>query len=183
MKISLRSDKIIYSFIVLLSGVLLMNNNSYPQDKHNHNKHQMGDSTLEHRQHMIHSESHMVMPFDMNKVTHYFIKNEYGGIITIKVKDEKDTAQIELIRSHLKKEQKLFSKADFRDPKTLHGEEMSGLEVLSGSEGKFDVKYNEIPKGASVTFSSKDSTVVNALHKWFDAQLKDHGSDAKNLGD
>jgi len=71
-----------------------------------------------------------------------------------------NSSQITLIRSHLQKEQKLFSKADFRDPKKPHVREMPGHEVLAGSEAKYDVKYNELPKGVSFTFASEDSTVI-----------------------
>jgi len=33
------------------------------------------------RQMMIHKHSSMVMPFDMNKVTHYFVKTNDGGVL------------------------------------------------------------------------------------------------------
>ncbi len=174
------AHKIKHILIVFAFSCLLANNYSYPQDKNNHINHHMNDSTLMHRQHMIHTESHMVMPFDMNKVTHYFIKNDAGGVLMIKTKNKKDTAQAALVQSHLKKECKLFSKADFRDPKTLHGMNMPGLKVLSGSKGEFDVKFKKLSDGAKLTFASKDSVIVNAIHVWFDAQLRDHGSDAKS---
>ncbi len=180
MKIFLIAHKIKYILLLFAFSCLLINNNSYPQDKNSHNNRHMSDSTLMHRQHMIHTESPMVMPFDMNKVTHYFIKNSAGGVLMIKTKDKKDTAQAALVQSHLKKECKLFSNADFKDPKTLHGMNMPGLKVLSGSKGKFDVKYKKLSDGAKLTFASKDSVIVDAIHIWFDAQLKDHGSDAKS---
>ncbi len=129
---------------------------------------------------MIHSNSHLVMPFDMNKVTHYFIKNDTGGVLMVRAKDPKDTTQISLIRDHLKKEKNLFSEGDFTDPETLHGADMPGLKILSESEGKFNVNYNTLPDGAKLIFASKDPTVINAIHTWFDAQLKDLGSDAKS---
>ncbi len=150
------------------------------QEKEHKQNHEMNDSTLIHRQHMIHSESHMVMPFDMNKVTHYFIKNDSGGVLMVKVKEVNDTMQTELIRKHLKHEKDLFTDADFKDPKTLHGTNMPGLKKLTESAGKYSVNYSEVPAGAKLIFSSKDPEVVNALHEWFDAQLKDHGSDARS---
>ena len=162
------------AFLILFSSL-----NLQAQEEH-HKHHNMNDSSLTERQHMIHSKSPMVMPFDMDKTTHYFIKNENGGILSIKVKDEEDTSQIDSIRSHLMKEQRLFLEADFRDPQLLHGADMPGLKVLSESPGKFDVDYSEIPRGAKLVFTSKDSTVINAVHKWFDAQLRDHGKDAES---
>jgi len=129
---------------------------------------------------MIHSRSKMVMPFNMNKVTHYFIKTDEGGILMIKAKNSRDKEQISLIRSHLKKEHNLFSKADFKDPKTLHGMNMPGLKTLTKSKGKYKVEYKELKDGAQLTFISKDTTVIKAFHTWFNAQLKDHGKDAKS---
>lgn len=157
-----------------------LSGNVLARDNHHHPCLQMKDSTLMKRQEMIHSRSHMVMPFDMNKVTHYFIKTNNGGILRIKAKDPTDTLQISLIRKHLHKEGILFSKADFKDPKTLHGMHMPGLKTLSGAKGKFTVDYKQLPDGAKLTFASKDAAVIDALHVWFDAQLRDHGSDAKS---
>ena len=167
------------SIFLFLFPVILL----FAQDRGDHKHHTMKDSTLMHRQNMIHSRSPMVMPFDMSKVTHYFIKTENGGVLEIKSKDVNDKTQISLIRKHLEKERVLFSNADFRDPKTLHGKNMPGLKILSESGKKYKVGYKELPAGASLTFVSKDSTVVNAIHKWFDAQLKDHGKDAKSHED
>ncbi len=176
----LKVSKIKYSSFLLALISLFTFCNSYSQDKTDSSNHNMNDSTMVHRQHMIHSESHIVMPFDMNKVTHYFVKNDLGGILMIKTKDIKDTAQARLVRSHLKKEYSLFSNGDFSDPKTLHGMNMPGLKVLSQSKDKFKVDYKELPGGAQLTFISKNPEVINAIHRWFDAQLKDHGNDAKS---
>lgn len=179
MKYFISRKRIRLLFLILISFVLFASADAYPQDNH----HQMNDSTLMHRQHMIHSDSPEVMPFDMNKVTHYFIKTDSGGILMIRTKDSRDTAQARLILSHLEKEYKLFSNADFRDPETLHGVDMPGLRVLSGSKGKYKVEFKKLSDGAQLTFSTKDSEVKNAIHTWFDAQLKDHGSDAKSTLD
>ena len=180
MKIISITKGIKYILIVFAFSCLLHNNNSYPQNKNRHNYHSLNDSTLMHRQHMIHMESPTVMPFNMDKVTHYFIKNDQGGVLMIKTKDMNDTTQAKLIQKHLKKEYKLFSQADFRDPKSLHGKNMPGLKILSESKGKFIVEYKELAYGAQLTFSSKESEVIDAIHKWFEAQLKDHGTDAKS---
>lgn len=119
------------------------------------------------------------MPFDMNKVTHYFLKTGDGGILMIRVKDPADTLQVSLIREHLRKEQKMFAEGDFNDPKTLHGMNMPGVKTLSESNDKLDVDYKSLSRGAKLTFASNDSTVIRAVHTWFDAQLKDHGKDAR----
>ena len=170
--------KTVFAIVFLMSPFL--SGNLLARDIHHHPCLMRKDSTLMQRQEMIHSRSHMVMPFDMNKVTHYFIKTNNGGVLRIKAKDPADTLQISLIRQHLHKEGILFSKADFKDPKTLHGMHMPGLKTLSGAKGKFTVNYQQLPDGAKLTFASKDAAVIDALHVWFDAQLRDHGSDAKS---
>jgi hypothetical protein len=172
--------KLDYYLIILVLSFLFADNNLYPQDNTTYEYNQLTDSTLIHRQHMIHDESPLVMPFDMNKVIHYFIKNDSGGVLTIKVKKKMDSAQAPLIQSHLKKECTLFSNADFRDPKALHGMNMPGLKILTESKGKYNVKYKKLSDGAQLIFTSKDSVIINAIHLWFDAQLRDHGTDAKS---
>ncbi|MEJ2048799.1 MAG: hypothetical protein P8Y60_02955 [Calditrichota bacterium] len=180
MRDSIVNGKMKYALVVFGIVSFFIQQNIYAQ-ANNYEKHsRMNDSTMMKRQEMIHSNSHLVMPFDMNKVTHYFVKTSNGGVLMIKAKDAKDSSQISLIRSHLKKEQALFSNVDFRDPKTLHGMNMPGLKVLSESKDKFSVRYEDLADGARLTFASKDATVVKAIHMWFDAQLRDHGSDAKS---
>lgn len=172
-----KSSIIIFIFSFILASLFI--NNSFAQQDTIKHHHQMSDSIMI-RQHMIHKRSSLVMPFNMDKVAHSFEKTNYGGIIKIKAKDLTDTAQIAMIRSHLKKEYELFSNADFRDPKILHGMNMPGIDVLEKSNGKFKVEYEDLIPGARITFTSSDSSVIDAIHKWFDAQLRDHGSDAKN---
>jgi hypothetical protein len=172
-----------YIWFTLLTGIFFtvsISQNIRAQQKMGNDSMQMKDSTLMMRREMIHSRSSMVMPFNMNKVTHFFIKTKNGGILMIKSKNAQDTLQIGLIRDHLKKEHKLFSNADFKDPKTLHGANMPGLKVLTNSKNKFKVNYKKLSDGAELTFTSTYPAVIKALHIWFDAQLKDHGKDARS---
>lgn len=178
MKNCFKSIKLLLPLLSL--SLPLLFNTAAAQPNKNHVWKQSKDSTLILRQKMIHSRSPLVMPFKMDKVTHYFIKTDNGGILMIKAKNIKDTVQISLIRSHLKKEYSLFSKADFRDPEKLHGTDMPGLKVLTNSKGLYKVVYKELSDGAELTFTSNHKKVIKALHRWFDAQLQDHGSDAKS---
>jgi hypothetical protein len=169
--------KLLFSILIILNSVISVN---LIAQAGNQSKDLPNDSSMTHRMEMIHSNSHSVMPFDMNKVTHYFIKKDSGGVLMIRAKDPNDSTQISMIRDHLNQEKNLFSEASFKDPEALHGENMPGLKTLSESKGKFNVDYNVLPDGAKLTFASKDSAVINAIHRWFDAQLKDHGSDARS---
>ena len=60
----------------------------------------------------------------------------------------------------------------------IHGEDMAGLHALVvGYEG-VKVEYREVERGAEITYVSDDPVLVEAIHEWFEAQLRDHGRHA-----
>jgi hypothetical protein len=95
-------------------------------------------------------------------------------------KEANDGENIALIREHLAKEAPLFAKGNFADPAYLHGDEMASLAALqaAGQAGKLNVRYEELPSGAQLVYTSDDAEVVVALHLWFQAQVSDHGEHA-----
>ena len=118
------------------------------------------------------------MPFDLNRTTHTFAKTAGGGVESVTIKSPGDRAQLPLIRKHLRKEQRLFSSGDFRDPMATHGMRMPGLDTLRTHATDINITYRPLREGAQLRYATPDQTVRNALHNWFDAQLTDHGSDA-----
>ena len=130
------------------------------------------------RQAHIHHMGHHVMPFDLNRTTHVFQMTQTGGILRVVVKDPKDTKQIELVRQHLQHEAARFQKGDFFDPATLHGQNMPGIRELAADPSHFRVRYTSLATGAQLTFSSRDMRLITAIHRWFGAQLSEHGADA-----
>ena len=44
--------------------------------------------------------------------------------------------------------------------------------------GQIDIAYKDVKGGAKLTYKTSDIALVAALHKWFDAQISDHGKDA-----
>ncbi|BBA35079.1 cytochrome c family protein [Methylocaldum marinum] len=120
-----------------------------------------------------------VMPFDLKQTQHIFTKTETGGVQQVVVRDPADAGQIELIRQHLTKISQDFARGDFSDPARIHGEDMPGLaELRSAPSGKFGVEYRELPNGAEIAYSSEDPALIAAVHRWFDAQITEHGHDA-----
>lgn len=119
-----------------------------------------------------------VMPFDLEQTTHVFQKLDDGGLQKVVVKDPSNKKQIALIQSHLKKESENFRRGDFSDPAKIHGEDMPGLAQLKAGAAKIDIRYTALLDGAQIRYTTKDSTLVAALHQWFDAQLSDHGRHA-----
>jgi hypothetical protein len=134
-----------------------------------------GDDT---RQEHIHHMGGHVMPFQLGKTQHIFEMTEAGGVMQVMARDPKDADQIRMIQHHLEHEAGLFQKGDFSDPARLHGKQMPGLSDLAAAGSRLQVQYIPTPDGAKVSFTSNDIHVITAVHRWFGAQLSDHGADA-----
>jgi len=127
---------------------------------------------------MVHHMGSQVMPFDLSKTQHIFQMTESGGIQQVIVRDSNDAEQIALIRHHLQHEAMRFSAGDFSDPAALHGADMPGVKELTEGAAQIKVEYSGLPNGAQLVFSTQDLHLITAIHRWFGAQLSDHGADA-----
>jgi hypothetical protein len=127
------------------------------------------------RQEEVAKRGARVMPFSLERTLHIFTKTNSGGIQQVVAKDQSDTPQIRLIREHLSKISKEFAQGDFSAPASIHGSDMPGLAELEKSHpGQLRIEYKELPKGAQIEYSSDNPGLINAIHRWFDAQLADH---------
>jgi hypothetical protein len=131
------------------------------------------------KQERVHHMSHQVMPFDMSKTIHVFRMTESGGVQKVLARDPKETDQIMLIRQHLSHEAEKFKRGDYADPTKLHGAQMPGLAELRANPLEVKVSYSELPAGAQITFETTNLSMLTAIHRWFGAQLSEHGADAK----
>ncbi len=119
-----------------------------------------------------------VMPFDLEKTQHVFDKTEHGGIQQGIAKDAADSEQIGLIRRHLSKLAEGFRQGDFSRQRDIHGDDMPGLADLAADYTHVRFDYRELPNGAEIEFSSEDTALVDAIHRYFNAQLSDHARHA-----
>jgi len=120
-----------------------------------------------------------VMPFSLDATTHIFTKTADGGIQRVVAKNVADADQTKFVRAHMLEIKRQFLKGDFSGPSHIHGDDMSGLDALrSAKPGQIAIAYRNVAGGAELTYRTSDPQMVVALHKWFDAQLSDHGSDA-----
>ena len=118
------------------------------------------------------------MPFDLAKTTHIFRMTDSGGVERVIVKDATEKDQVLLIQQHLRHEAEAFQRGDYSDPASLHGANMPGLKDLQAGAARIKVSYSALPTGAEITFETKDIRLLTAIHKWFGAQLSEHGADA-----
>lgn len=130
-------------------------------------------------QERVHQRSHHVMPFEISKTVHVFKMTEAGGFQRVLARDPSDGEQITLIRQHLKHEADRFRNGDYSAPAKLHGGDMPGLAELQASSSLVEVSYSELPAGAQLSFKTHDLRLLTAIHRWFGAQLSEHGADAK----
>ncbi|HEY4718895.1 MAG TPA: hypothetical protein VIH14_07770 [Anaerolineales bacterium] len=130
------------------------------------------------QQAMVHDMGSQVMPFDLSLTTHIFEMTESGGIQQVIADDPNNSAQIGLIQQHIRHEAMRFSQGDFSDPTSLHGDDMPGVQDLAAGAAQITVEYTALPNGAQITFTTQDLPLITAIHRWFGAQLSDHGSDA-----
>jgi hypothetical protein len=136
-------------------------------------------SPMTERQEDVAHRGARVMPFDLRQTTHIFNKTATGGEMRVEAKRADDAAQIELIREHLTEIAEEFREGRYTKPARIHGEDMPGIRELSAAApGQIRVEMHEHPLGGRIDFRSDDPLLVAALHRWFDAQWADHGSDA-----
>ena len=129
------------------------------------------------KQMQVEERGRSVMPFDINRTMHHFKKTATGGEQEVLATDG-DAQQISLIRKHLRSEAVRFQHGDFSDPSSIHGTDMPGVRALAAGARRIDIRYGELPGGARITYVTDDPTLVTAIHRWFDAQVRQHGRHA-----
>ncbi|MEV2215044.1 aspartate carbamoyltransferase [Streptomyces sp. NPDC050997] len=138
-----------------------------------------GDDGQTGRQEAVAERGRTVMPFDLEQTTHHFTPTETGGVQDVVADQPDDAKQVNLIRTHLQQEAKAFGQGDFGDLAQIHGDTMPGLAELEGGHKRIEVHYRERPDGATLTYTTDEPALVDALHDWFEAQLSDHGDHAE----
>jgi hypothetical protein len=131
------------------------------------------------KQEHVHRMSHSVMPFEMSKTIHIFKMTEAGGVMRVLSRDPHDAKQVILIRRHLEQETQRFAHGDYADPARLHGADMPGLAELQANPSAVEVSYRALSDGAQISFETNDLRMLTAIHRWFGAQLSEHGADAR----
>jgi hypothetical protein len=120
-----------------------------------------------------------VMPFSLEATQHVFTKTRDGGTQRVVARRTADSAQVKLVRAHLREIQTQFRERNFSAPEHIHGHEMPGLSELKAARpGEIAIRYRDVRAGGELTYRTANPALVAALHSWFDAQVSDHGHDA-----
>jgi hypothetical protein len=128
----------------------------------------------------VHGHGREVMSFDLAKTVHIFKMTKDGGTQKVIVRDKSSGSdQIQKIQSHLSMEATEFQKGNFADPIHLHGSTMPGLSEMRSGAQHMTITYKALPNGAEIQFRANDIESITAIHRWFGAQLSEHGADAR----
>ncbi len=151
-----------------------MMGNAHPEQQQGMMRDEMTDRQME-----VAEAGRDVMPFDLDVTTHIFEKTQQGGVQQVVADDPDDAATIEQIRTHLSEQAERFAQGNFRGPQIVHGAAMPGLHELMMGADQIDIAYRELPSGAQILYTTGEADLIAAIHRWFDAQVVDHGSHAK----
>jgi hypothetical protein len=126
----------------------------------------------------VRSRGAQIMPFHLAATVHVFEKTDTGGVQRVKARDGHGD-EVPMIRAHLRSIADSFATRDFSRPAQVHGETMPGLaELRQAKKDELSVSFRELDNGAEVTYVAATPEIRDAVHRWFDAQLTDHGHDA-----
>lgn len=120
-----------------------------------------------------------VMPFDLDATTHRFEPIDDGLVQTVVADDPNDGQQVSLVREHLAAEAERFANGDYSDPASIHGEDMPGLAELEAGASAIAIELEDVTDGARITYTTDDPALIDALHRWAQAQVTDHGEHAE----
>jgi hypothetical protein len=130
------------------------------------------------RQQEVREKGAGVMPFSLDQTLHTFDKTDTGGVQRVRA-SKAGADQVTMIRSHLHSIAQSFSERDFSAPAHIHGADMPGMaEMKAARPDELAVSYFELADGAELDYVSHSPAIIAAVHRWFDAQLADHGPDA-----
>ena len=115
-----------------------------------------------------------VMGFDQDKTTHHFYLYPNGGAIDVSVKDDKDTANRDAIRSHLPHIAMMFGQGDLSAPMLVHDTNVPGTADMAKLKDKIAYAYHETPHGGRVDITTTDPAALAAVHAFLRFQITDH---------
>lgn len=107
--------------------------------------------------------------FTSGSVRETFLPTSDGGIEDA-VALNPNNAEVKKLRAQTRKRAAAFARGDFVDPTNPHGDLVPGLREMRRQWNKMHVRYEDLPNGARIRYSTSDPVMVEALHQWFVAR-------------
>ena len=115
------------------------------------------------------SPANDAITFTSGFVRETFIPTPYGGFEDAVVITP-NAAAIKALQAQTRKRAAAFARGDFVDPTNPHGDLVPGLREMRRQWNKMHVRYENLPNGARIRYSTNDAVMVEALHQWFVAR-------------
>lgn len=123
------------------------------------------------------SAAHQQLPYAVDQAIEGFASTSDGGIMQILAKAADDTKQIQHIQQYLQKTAKEYNQGDFSSTEKFHGTNMPGLaQMKAAKDHAIRYEFKTLNNGGQILFSTRNPQLLNALHDWIAAQIKEHGS-------
>ena len=129
-------------------------------------------------QHQADVEKHgdEAMGFPHDKTTHHFRLYSDGGAIEVTVNDNKDSQNLQAIRSHLTHIVTMFSNGEFSIPMFVHDQVPPGVAVMKEKHAEISYRFEELPAGGRVRIKTENREALKAIHEFLRFQIADHHS-------
>ena len=127
-------------------------------------------------QHQAEVEKHgdAAMGFPHDKAAHHFRLYADGGAIEVTANDEKDSTNMEAIRSHLKHIAQVFSDGNFSIPMFVHDQVPPGVPVMKEKRSEISYSFEELSTGGRVRIKTANQDALKAVHEFLRFQITDH---------
>jgi hypothetical protein len=107
--------------------------------------------------------------FTTGIVRETFIPTADGGIEDAVVL-RRSSAAVKHLQAETRKRARAFAHGQFVDPTNPHGDLVPGLREMRGQWNRVHVRYEDLPAGSRIKYTTSDPVMVEALHQWFVAR-------------
>jgi hypothetical protein len=127
-------------------------------------------------QHQADVEKHgdEAMGFPHDKTTHHFRLYSDGGAIEVTVNDNKDSQNLQAIRSHLTHIASLFSNGEFSIPMFVHNQVPPGVPAMKEKRAEISYSFEALAAGGRVRIKTTNPDALKAVHEFLRFQIADH---------
>ncbi len=136
-----------------------------------HNEHMKAAS-----QHQADVEKHgdEAMGFAHDKTTHHFRLYSDGGAIQVTANDNKDSQNMQAIRSHLTHIATMFSNGEFSIPMFVHDQVPPGVPVMKEKHAEISYTFEDLSAGGSLRIKTTNPDALKGVHEFLRFQIEDH---------
>jgi hypothetical protein len=101
----------------------------------------------------------------------------------VTVNDDKDSQNLQAIRSHLTHIVTMFSNGEFSIPMFVHDQVPPGVPVMKENRADISYSFETLPAGGTVRIKTANPDALKAIHEFLRFQIADHHTgDTTDIG-